>query len=73
VWIGSDGPNDVGPDANWIVNPDTHNPFAVAGPNDARTFLLFIGSIFVLSGFVATFALRRWANRPRWIVAWHAV
>ena len=72
VWIGSDSPNDVGPDVNWILNPDTHDPFAVAGPNDAGDFLFVVGLVFVASGCVAASLLWRWARKPRWIMAGHA-
>src|SRR5689334_2572583 len=36
VYVQSDEPTTVGPDANWILNPDTHDPFDFIGPNGLR-------------------------------------
>lgn len=72
VWSGSDGPNDIGPDANWILNPDTHDPFAVFGPNSATDFLFFVGFLFVTAGCVAASVMWHRARKPRWDVAWQA-
>jgi hypothetical protein len=71
VYVGSDSPGDVGPDPNWILNPDTHDPFAVFGPNDEREFLVLVGSLFVICACGAGVTLSGGIRRSSpWVVEW---
>ncbi len=45
IYVASNSPSDVGPDANWILNPDTHNPLAAIGPNGKRSFIAWLGVV----------------------------
>ena len=66
VYVGSDGPFDVGPDANWILNPDTHDPFEfLGGPNDIHGSLYFWGVILLTGGVSIGSAVALWARRNR--------
>jgi hypothetical protein len=65
VYVQSNEPTNVGPDANWILHPDTHNPFDFIGPNDFRSFiatmgLLPLGAAFFL--YLDEFRARRRAT-----------
>jgi hypothetical protein len=70
VYVGSDSPSDVGPDANWILNPDTHDPFAfLGGPNDIRGSLYSFGGILLIGGSLSVLMMVRWARKPSWILS----
>ncbi len=68
VYVQSNEPANVGPDANWILHPDTHDPFDVIGPNEFRGFvammgLLPLGAAFFL--YLDEFRVRRRATTAR--------
>jgi hypothetical protein len=67
VYVQSNQPTNVGPDANWILHPDT-SPFDFIGPNDFRSFiatmgLLPLGAAFFL--YLDEFRARRRATTAR--------
>jgi hypothetical protein len=43
VFAGSDSPDDLGPAETWLLEPDTHNPFAIIGPTYVRSTLITYG------------------------------
>jgi hypothetical protein len=68
VYVQSNEPMNVGPDANWILHADTHNPFDFIGPNGFRSFiaamgLLPLGAAFFL--YLDEFRARRRATTAR--------
>lgn len=45
VFVASNDVENVGPDADWIMHPDEHDPFEFLGPNDLRPFVIVVGSV----------------------------
>jgi len=65
LYVASNNPSDIGPDANWILNPDTHNPFAAIGPNGMRSFIAWLGLAplsAAVAWYVAAYQAKRRAN-----------
>ncbi len=56
IYVASNDPSNIGPDANWILNPDTHDPFDVAGPggNPVRDLATIVGSVALGAGLAWT-------------------
>jgi hypothetical protein len=62
IYVASNNPSNIGPDANWILNPDTHNPFAAIGPNGLRSFIAWLG-LAPLSAALAWYVTAHQARR----------
>jgi len=63
VYVASNEPSNVGPDANWILNPDTHDPFEFIGPNGLRGFLTALGVLAIGTAVVLHVGERRARRR----------
>lgn len=67
MYVQSNEPTTVGPDANWILNPDTHDPLDFIGPNGLRRFLVALGVLSValaLTWYIADRQRRRRITTP---------
>lgn len=62
AYVASNDASNVGRDANWILHPDTHDPFDFIGPNGLRSFVTTIG-VFALAGAAIWFGMERRARR----------
>jgi len=66
VYIASNDPSNIGPDANWILNPDTHDPFDFIAPNGLRGFIAMLSAIPLVAALVWYMAAYRTHRRaPR--------
>ena len=48
VYAASNDPSNLGPTADWIRNPDEHDPFDFIGPNGLPGFIGTIGVVLIL-------------------------
>jgi hypothetical protein len=62
VYVASNDPSNVGPGANWILHPDTHDPFDFIGPNGLRSFVATL-AVFALAIAAVWFSVGRRARR----------
>jgi hypothetical protein len=53
VYVSSASPVDPGADPQWILDPSTHDPFDVIGPNDLPVFIGLFGASLVIGGIAA--------------------
>jgi hypothetical protein len=47
LFAGSDNPADFGPTKAWLLEPDTHDPFAVVGPTEERPSIIIGGALLL--------------------------
>jgi hypothetical protein len=62
VYVASNDPSNAGPGANWILHPDTHDPFDFIGPNGLRSFVATLG-VFALAAGAIWFGVGRARRR----------
>ena len=63
VYVASNDPSNVGPNANWILNPDTHDPFDFIGPNGLRGFVATVGGLVLGAALISLLAAGRARRR----------
>jgi hypothetical protein len=68
LFAGSDSPADLGPTQTWLLEPDTHDPFAIIGPTQVRSTLITFGLFALVPGLalsIAYIGIRRAGRQPR--------
>jgi hypothetical protein len=68
LFAGSDSPADLGPTQTWLLEPDTHNPFAIIGPTQVRSTLITFGVFALIPGvalLIGYRGIRRTGRKPR--------
>ena len=66
AYVDSTDPWNIGPTADWILNPDEHDPFDFLGNSSPRDLAVGIGTWLVIAacGWWLTVAIRRvWRSR----------
>ena len=63
LYVASNDPTNIGPSADWILNPDTHDPFDFIGPNGLRGFIAMLGTVTLLAALVWYLASHRRRTR----------
>ena len=58
VYVGSDSPSDVGPTAQWILEPDSHDPFTI-GDGTVQDIATGFGFWILVAGAVTWIVDRR--------------
>lgn len=58
VYVGSDSPSDVGPTAQWILEPDSHDPFTI-GDGNVQDIATGFGFWILVAGAVTWIVDRR--------------
>lgn len=63
VYAASNDPTDLGPNANWILHPDAHDPFDFIGPNGLRGVVATLGVVLLVGALIWVLAERRARRR----------
>jgi hypothetical protein len=66
LYVASNDQTNVGPNANWILNPDTHDPFDFIGPNGLRSFIVTLGALPLIGAliwYLVSYQARRRSQR----------
>ncbi len=59
IFVASNHPSNIGPTREWILEPSTHDPFEVGGPNDLPAFVALPGvGALVGAALVTVFGFR---------------
>lgn len=65
IYVASNDPSDPGNDANWVLDPSSHDPFDFIPPNGAAIDLGLLGAFLLLCGTVKPALDWRRAARQR--------